>query len=218
MKKRVKRKFNIKKVVRYSHSRPIQIIITNNEEVDIPEYNFILGEKEYHNNPIKLGNKAIILMEGLHCINDEMTNQIDNSLKYKIYLSPFTPLNVDKHNYVSTVDLRLIRRMVRDKQFRGYKAIHTLQRWDSVVRGEEKYIFPFQEEADSMFNSSLIYELAVLKDFALPLLEEINNNSIEFSEAKRLYKMLSYFESIPVEYLPSNSLIREFVGGSIFEE
>ena len=137
-------------------------------------------------------------------------------LNNKIYISCLTVLNIDEHNRISTTDTRLIRRIVRDSQFRGYKAIHTLKMWDSVVAGEEKNIFPYQEEADSMFNSSLIYELAVLKDYAMPLLEEIDNSQAEYAEAKRLHRMLGYFESIPAEYLPSNSLLREFVGGSIF--
>ena len=127
-------------------------------------------------------------------------------------------MNIDYYNRISTTDTRLIRRIVRDNQFRGYSALHTLKMWDSVNRGEERNIFPYQEEADSMFNSSLIYELAVLKDYAMPLLKEIDNSHPEFSEAKRIYRMLGYFESIPGEYVPQNSLLREFIGGSIFEE
>ena len=127
-------------------------------------------------------------------------------------------LNIDYYNRISTTDTRLIRRIVRDNQFRGYSALHTLKMWDSVNRGEERNIFPYQEEADSMFNSSLIYELAVLKDYAVPLLKEINNTMPEYSEAKKLLSLLEYFESVPSEYVPTNSLLREFIGGSIFYE
>ena len=163
-----------------------------------------------------MADDEILVIEGIHCLNDNLTPLIPKEQKYKVYISCLTVLNIDEYNRISTTDTRLIRRMVRDKQFRGYKALHTLEMWDSVVRGEEKNIFPYQEEADSMFNSSLIYELAVLKDYAMPLLAEIDKTSYEYAEAKRLYRMLGYFESIPAEYLPSNSLLREFVGGSIF--
>ena len=127
-------------------------------------------------------------------------------------------LNIDYYNRISTTDTRLIRRMVRDSKYRGYNALHTLQIWDSVNSGEEKYIFPFQEEADSMFNTSLIYELCVLRKYAMPLLKEITNNNQEYIEAKRLYEFLKYFEEIDEEYIPRNSLLREFIGDSIFEE
>lgn len=191
--------------------------LNNNEEVDIPEYNFILGEKEYHNNPIKLGNKAIILMEGLHCINDEMTNQIDNSLKYKIYLSPFTPLNVDKHNYVSTVDLRLIRRMVRDNRTRGTNVSKTIGYWQTVRSGEEKYIFPFIDGADKILNTSLVYEIGVLKVYAEPLLYSVSIDSPYYEEARRLLKFLRGFFPISSDHVGKDSILREFIGGSSFE-
>ncbi len=190
--------------------------LLNGEEVEMPTFDFEVGTKRYKGNTLKLADDEVLVIEGIHCLNDELTPLIPKEQKYKIYISCLTVLNIDEHNRISTTDTRLIRRIVRDSQFRSYKAIHTLQRWDSVVAGEEKNIFPFQEEADSMFNSSLIYELAVLKDYAMPLLEEITRSEKEFSEAKRLHRMLGYFESIPVEYLPSNSLLREFVGGSIF--
>ena len=190
--------------------------LLNGEEVEIPKFDFEVGTKRYNGNKLKLADDEVLVIEGIHCLNDKLTPLIPKEQKYKIYISCLTVLNIDEHNRISTTDTRLIRRIVRDSQFRGYKAIHTLQMWDSVVKGEENNIFPFQEEADSMFNSSLIYELAVLKDFAMPLLEEIDNSIHEYSEAKRLHRMLGYFESIPADYLPSNSLLREFVGGSIF--
>ena len=190
--------------------------LLNGEEIEIPTFDFEVGTKRYKGNKLKLADDEVLVIEGIHCLNDKLTPLIPKEQKYKIYISCLTVLNIDEHNRISTTDTRLIRRIVRDNQFRGYKAIHTLQRWDSVVAGEEKNIFPFQEEADSMFNSSLIYELAVLKDFAVPLLEEIDNSNPEYSEAKRLRRMLGYFESIPADYLPNNSLLREFVGGSTF--
>ncbi len=190
--------------------------LLNGEKVEIPTFDFEVGTKRYNGNTLKLADDEVLVIEGIHCLNDKLTPLIPKEQKYKIYISCLTVLNIDEHNRISTTDTRLIRRMVRDSQFRGYKALHTLQMWDSVVEGEEKNIFPFQEEADSMFNSSLIYELAVLKDYAIPLLEEIDNSNPEYSEAKRLYRMLGYFESIPADYLPNNSLLREFVGGSIF--
>lgn len=190
--------------------------LLNGEEVEIPSFDFEVGTKRYKGNKLKLAEDEVLVIEGIHCLNDQLTPLIPKEQKYKIYISCLTVLNIDEHNRISTTDTRLIRRIVRDSQFRGYKAMHTLQMWDSVVAGEEVNIFPYQEEADSMFNSSLIYELAVLKDYAMPLLEEIDKSQVEYAEAKRLHRMLGYFESIPAEYLPSNSLLREFVGGSIF--
>lgn len=190
--------------------------LLNGEEVEMPTFDFEVGTKRYKGNTLKLAEDEVLVIEGIHCLNDELTPLIPKEQKYKIYISCLTVLNIDEHNRISTTDTRLIRRIVRDSQFRGYKALHTLQMWDSVIAGEEKNIFPFQEEADSMFNSSLIYELAVLKDYAMPLLAEIDNSNEEYSEAKRLHRMLGYFESIPADYLPSNSLLREFVGGSTF--
>ncbi len=190
--------------------------LLNGEEVEMPTFDFEVGTKRYNGNKLKLNDDEVLVIEGIHCLNDKLTPLIPKEQKYKIYISCLTVLNIDNSNRISTTDTRLIRRIVRDNQFRSYKALHTLQMWDSVVAGEETNIFPYQEEADSMFNSSLIYELAVLKDYAMPLLEEIDNSYPEYSEAKRLRRMLGYFESIPADYLPSNSLLREFVGNSIF--
>lgn len=192
--------------------------LLNGEEIDVPTFDFEKGTKKYNGEKMRLKEDQILVIEGIHCLNDKLTALIPKDQKYKIYISCLTVLNLDFNNRISTTDSRLIRRIVRDNQFRGYKALHTLKMWDSVNRGEEKNIFPYQEEADSMFNSSLIYELAVLKDYALPLLKEIDNTVPEYSEAKKLISLLEYFESVPAEYVPTNSLLREFLGGSIFYE
>lgn len=192
--------------------------LLNGEEIEVPTFDFEHGTKVYKGNTMKLNDDQILVIEGIHCLNDKLTPLIPKEQKYKVYISALTVLNIDYYNRISTTDTRLIRRIVRDNQFRSYSALHTLKMWDSVNRGEEKNIFPYQEEADSMFNSSLIYELAVLKDYAMPLLEKIDKSHPEYSEAKRLYRMLGYFESIPGEYVPQNSLLREFIGGSIFED
>ena len=192
--------------------------LLNGEEIDVPTFNFKTGNKEYHGEKMKLADDEVLVMEGIHCLNDKLTESIPKEQKYKIYISALTVLNIDYYNRISTTDTILIRRIVRDYQFRSYSALHTLQTWLSVNKGEEKYIYPFQEEADSMFNTSLIYELCVLKKHAHPLLKEITNVSKEFSEAKNLYNLLNYFEDIPDELVPRNSLLREFIGGSIFEQ
>ncbi|MBO5005729.1 MAG: nucleoside kinase [Clostridia bacterium] len=192
--------------------------LLNGEEIEVPTFDFEHGTKVYKGNTMKLNDDQILVIEGIHCLNDKLTPLIPKEQKYKVYISALTVLNIDYYNRISTTDTRLIRRIVRDNQFRSYSALHTLNMWDSVNRGEEKNIFPYQEEADSMFNSSLIYELAVLKDYAMPLLAKIDKSHPEYSEAKRLYTMLGYFESIPGEYVPQNSLLREFIGGSIFED
>lgn len=191
--------------------------LMNKEPVKIPEYNFVLGEKEYKNSEIILGDKAIILMEGLHCINDEMTPLIDNNLKYKIYLSPFLPINIDKHNYVSTVDLRLLRRMVRDNRSRGTDVSETIGYWQSVRNGEEKYIFPYIHNANTILNTALVYELGVLKVYAEPLLYSVKNNSPYYEEARRLINFLRIFFPVSADYVDKDSILREFIGGSSFE-
>lgn len=192
--------------------------LLNGQEIKMPTFDFNRGTKEYKGNTMKLDKDEVLIMEGIHCLNDKLTFLIPKEQKFKIYISCLTVLNIDYYNRISTTDTRLIRRIVRDNKFRGYSALHTLQMWPSVNRGEVKNIFVYQEEADVMFNSSLIYELSVLKDYAMPLLEQIGKETPEFSEAKRIHAMLSYFESIPSELVPSNSLLREFIGGSIFEE
>ena len=191
--------------------------LLNGEEVLCPTFDFKLGAKQYNGETMKLADDEILVIEGIHCLNDKLTASIPKDKKYKIYISALTVLNIDYYNRISTTDSRLIRRMVRDHNFRGYTALHTLKIWDSVNRGEEKYIFPFQDDADSMFNTSLIYEICVLKKYLMPLLEEIDNTHPEYSEAKRLHEFLKYFEDIDDKYVPENSLLREFIGGSIFE-
>ena len=192
--------------------------LLNGEEIEAPTFNFHTGHKEYLGNKMKLDQDEILIMEGIHCLNDELTYLISKEFKYKIYISALTVLNIDYYNRISTTDTRLIRRIVRDYKFRGYNAKHTLEMWTSVNRGEVNNIFKFQEEADVMFNSSLIYELSVLKKYAIPLLKQIDSASPLYSEAKRLLAMLSYFEDIKDEAVPTQSLLREFIGGSIFGE
>lgn len=194
------------------------IKLLSGEEIKMPTFNFHTGTKEYKGNTMKLAEDEVLIMEGIHCLNDKLTFLIPKDQKFKIYISCLTVLNIDYYNRISTTDTRLIRRIVRDNQFRGYSALHTLKMWPSVNKGEAKNIFAYQEEANVMFNSSLIYELSALKDYAIPLLKEIGQENTEYSEAKRIISMLEYFESIPTEYILKNSLLREFIGGSIFEE
>ncbi len=167
---------------------------------------------------MKLKKDEIIVMEGIHCLNDKLTNLVPPENKYKIYISDLTVLNIDYYNRISTTDTRLLRRIVRDNNFRNYSALHTLNMWYSVNRGEQKNIFPYQETADYMFNSSIIYEISVLKKYAVPLLNEIKPTEHEYSEARRLLALLQYFADMDDTMIPNNSLIREFIGGSIFEE
>ena len=192
--------------------------LLNGEEIDVPTFDFEYGTKRYNGEKMRLNDDQILVIEGIHCLNDKLTPLIPKDQKYKVYISCLTVLNQDYNNRISTTDSRLIRRIVRDHQFRGYSALHTLKMWDSVNRGESKNIFPYQEQADSMFNSSLIYELSVLKTYAEPLLKAIDNTNPEYSEAKKLLSLLEYFQPVPSEYVPSNSLLREFIGGSIFYE
>ena len=187
------------------------------ETVEMPIFNFKTGKREYHGNYKQLGPDDILVIEGIHGLNDKTSYTLPKESKYKIYISALTNINVDDHNRISTTDGRLLRRMVRDARTRGADARRTIAMWPSVRRGEEENIFPFQEDADAMFNSVLIYELAVLKQFAEPLLFQIPKNVPEYYEAKRLLKFLDYFLSVPSENLPNNSICREFVGGSCFK-
>lgn len=192
--------------------------LLNGETIEVPIFDFEHGHKMYKGNKMQLKDDQILVIEGIHCLNDKLTSLIPKSQKFKIYVSDLTVLNLDYYNRISTTDTRLIRRIVRDDQFRSCSVLHTLEMWDSVNRGENKYIFPYQEEADSMFNSSLVYEISVLKDYAVPLLQKIDSSHEEYAEAKRLLEMLNFFSSIPEKYVPQNSLLREFIGGSIFKE
>ena len=186
------------------------------KEVELPTFNFKTGVREYRGNVKKLGEEDILVLEGIHGLNDAMSYSLPNSSKYKIYISALTSLNIDEHNRIPTTDGRLIRRMVRDARTRGASAKRTIQMWPSVRKGEEENIFPYQEKADAFFNSVLIYELAVLKQFAEPLLFNITEEEPEYYEAKRLLKFLEYFLGVSTEHLPNNSIVREFVGGSCF--
>ena len=186
------------------------------ERVELPEFNFKIGKREYKGNFKQLGADDILVIEGIHGLNEKMSYALPEESKYKIYISALTTLNVDAHNRIPTTDGRLLRRMVRDARTRGTAAQGTIAMWSSVRRGEEENIFPFQEDADAMFNSAQIYELAVLKTFAEPLLFQIPKGTPEFYEAKRLLKFLNYFLGMPSEGLPNNSICREFVGGSCF--
>lgn len=193
------------------------VALLNGEEIELPTFDFTVGSKRYLGNKLKLEKDQVLVIEGIHCLNDKLTSLIPREDKFKIYISDLTVLNIDYYNRISTTDTRLIRRIVRDNQFRGYKALHTLKMWYSVNRGEQKNIFPYQEEADVMFNSSIVYELAVLKDYAIPLLEEVPQSEPEYSEARRLIVLLKYFDSMKGDLIPNNSLIKEFIGGSIYE-
>lgn len=186
------------------------------ERVIMPEYNFQTGKKEYGDVYMEMGEEDILVIEGIHCLNDKLSYSLPKESKFKIYISALTQLNVDEHNRIATTDGRLIRRIVRDARDRYTSAEETIARWASVRKGEEECIFPYQEDADAMFNSALIYELGVLKNFAEPLLFSVPSDSPHYQEAKRLLKFLDYFLGVDSKYIPANSLVREFVGGSIF--
>ena len=184
--------------------------------VELPQYNFKKGVREYKGDFLTMGPEDILVIEGIHCLNPGLSYALPKENKYNIYISALTQLNIDEHNRIPTTDGRLIRRMVRDSRTRGSSAQETIRMWPSVRRGEEQYIFPFQEQADAMFNSGMVYELAVLKQYAEPLLFGIPRESEEYLEAKRLLKFLDYFLGVGSEAIPVNSLVREFVGGSCF--
>ncbi|MEZ3435612.1 MAG: nucleoside kinase [Lachnospiraceae bacterium] len=186
------------------------------KEVVIPTFNFLKGSKEYSSKPKRLGPNDVLVFEGIHCLNPKLTESLNDENKYKIYISALTQLNIDEHNQIPTTDGRLLRRIVRDARTRGSSAKRTIGMWPSVRRGEEQNIFPYQEEADVMFNSALIYELAVLKPYVEALLFGIEHNCPEYVEAKRLLKFLDYFVGIGSENVPMNSLLREFIGGGCF--
>ncbi|MCI8894183.1 MAG: nucleoside kinase [Lachnospiraceae bacterium] len=190
--------------------------LMNGETVEMPTYNFKTGKREYRGNRKTLGKQDILVLEGIHGLNDKLSYSLPGSSKTKIYISALTQLNIDEHNNLPTTDGRLIRRMVRDARTRNITARETFARWDSVRRGEERHIFPFQEEADIMFNSALVYEIAVLKTYAEPLLFHIGQDCPEYMEAKRMLKFLDYFLPVPSDDVAKNSILREFIGGSCF--
>ncbi|CDI48404.1 uridine kinase [Clostridium tetani 12124569] len=192
--------------------------ILKGEEVHIPKYNFITGKREWNSTKVKLPLNGILIVEGIHGLNNLLTSSIADENKFKIYISALTQLNLDNHNRIATTDVRMIRRIVRDNMSRGYSAEETLKMWPSIRRGEEKNIFVFQENADIMFNSTLVYELCVLKKFALKELQKIELTSPVYLEAYRLKSILNFFKEVDTSHIPENSILREFIGGSWFHD
>lgn len=190
--------------------------LLHGKEVELPRFNFTTGRKEFKGDKLKIDDNMILILEGIHALNPELTPHIPTENKYKIYVSALTTILLDNHNYIPTTDNRLLRRIIRDHKYRGYSAEETIRRWPSVRAGEEKWIFPYQENADAMFNSALLFELAIMKDYAIPILRNVPNNKPEYSEAYRLRKFLEYFASVQDKELPPTSLLREFLGGSSF--
>ena len=186
------------------------------KEIELPRFNFVTGQREMSGKKLRVSDNMILILEGIHALNPALTSQIPDENKYKIYVSALTTIQLDNHNYIPTTDNRLIRRIIRDSNYRGNSAEDTINRWESVRAGEDKWIFPYQENADAMFNSALLFELAVLKDYAEPLLRKVPNNCAAYSEANRLLRFLGYFTSVPDNQLPPTSLLREFLGGSSF--
>lgn len=190
--------------------------LLSGEEVELPRYNFQTGMREMSGRKLRLKPNTLLILEGIHALNPDLTQAIEAKHKFKIYASALTTILLDNHNYIPTSDNRLLRRIVRDYKYRGYSAEDTIRRWPSVRAGENKWIFPFQEQADEMVNTALLFELAALRNQAIPVLEEVPENAPEYSEAYRLRKFLSYVKPIPIDGLPPTSLLREFVGGSTF--
>lgn len=186
------------------------------EEVELPYYNFATGMREYRGNRIRLSPDNILLIEGIHGLNPELTRSVPENMKFRVYVSALTTISIDDHNWIPTTDNRLLRRIIRDAKYRNVTPAETIRRWPSVRRGENRWIFPYQENADVMFNSALLFELGVMKDRADALLRSVPHDEREYAEASRLRRFLSYFQSIPVDYVPSTSLLREFLGGSSF--
>jgi uridine kinase len=192
------------------------LALLNGEKIELPKFSFENGTRFYNGETMQMQAENVLIIEGIHGLNPQLTSSIPSEAKFKIYVSALTSLNIDDHNRVSTTDSRLIRRIVRDYRYRKYSARETISRWQSVRQGEEKHIFPFQEEADTMFNSALLYELAVLKPFAEPILLEVQPNQPEYSEATRLLDFFSYFKPLKPNEIPPTSILREFLGGSSF--
>ncbi len=198
-------------------NRDINTLIAGGE-VEIPNYNFHTGKREYNGKKLKMAEGEVLVIEGIHCLNPGLTSEVKQENKFNIYISAITSMRIDRYSRIPTTDLRLIRRMVRDNRYRGTPAPKTIDMWPSVRKGEERNIFPFQENADAMFNSSLIYDLPMLKPMALPLLKALTNDMPQYAEARRLIEFLSYFASAPSDQVPENSILREFIGGSLFRE
>lgn len=191
--------------------------LLSGERVELPEYNFMLGKREYKGKNLKLEKNEMIIIEGLHGLNDDLTSSIERNLKFKIYISPLTQLNIDNHNRIHTTDTRKLRRIIRDNKYRSYSASETLNMWKNISEGEEKYIFPYQDNADMIINSALIYEIGILKTYAEPLLFSVKEDDPMYSEALRLINFLRNFLPIPSDNIPSDSVLREFIGGSCFK-
>ena len=191
--------------------------LLNGEEIELPTFDFHTGKRVFKGNKLKMEPNTVLVMEGIHGLNPELTSCINQDCTYKIYVSVLTTISLDNHNWIPTTDNRLLRRIIRDYRFRGYSAEQTILRWPSVRRGEDKWIFPYQEHADAMFNSAMIYELASLRPYAEPILAEVKENSLAYAEAYRLRRFLRYFTPIPTEQLPGTSLLREFLGGGSFK-
>lgn len=191
--------------------------LLNGGEVELPRYNFTTGKREMSGKKLRIDEHMILIIEGIHALNPALTPHIPNENKYKVYVSALTTILLDNHNYIPTTDNRLLRRIIRDYKYRNYSAEETIARWPSVREGEEKWIFPYQENADAMFNSALLFELAVLKDYVEPVLHKVPNRCPEYSEAHRLLRFLNYFVSVQDKELPPTSLLREFLGGSSFQ-
>ncbi len=192
------------------------LALMNGNEVELPSYNFVSGKREFKGNRLKIDANCILIVEGIHALNPELTERIPAINKFMIYVSALTSISLDNHNWIPAADNRLLRRIVRDYRYRGYSAIETISRWESVRRGEEKWIFPYQENANVMFNSAMIYELAAIRRHAEPILQQVPKTDPEYAEAYRLLKFLSYFNYITDRELPPTSLLREFLGGSSF--
>lgn len=190
--------------------------LLNGGEINLPTYNFVTGKREYNGRKLKLEDGQVLVIEGIHALNPRLTSEVAQENKFNIYISAITSMRIDMHNRIPTTDLRLLRRIVRDNRYRGTPAPKTIDMWPSVRRGEERNIFPFQEEADVMFNSSLIYELSMIKPLAVPLLQEITPEQPQYAEARRLLEFLSYILAAPSDKVPMNSILREFLGGSVF--
>lgn len=191
--------------------------LLSGEEVELPRYDFVSGERKFEGRKLKIGPDDVIILEGNHALNPILSEQIPDEQKYRIYVSTLTTIALDDHNFVPTEDIRVLRRVLRDYRYRGYTAIDTLRRYPSVTRGEEKWIYPFQETADATFNSALLYELNVIREQVMPILEQVDEREPEYSEASRLRKFLRYFTPVPARQVPPTSLIREFAGGSSFK-
>lgn len=190
--------------------------LLNGEEISLPSYNFVTGKREYKGQKLKMDDRSVLIVEGIHALNPQLTENIARNRKFMVYVSALTSISLDNHNWIPASDNRLLRRMIRDYKYRGYSAEDTISRWESVRRGEEKWIFPFQENADAMFSSAMIYELAAIRRHAEPILRRVPRTAPEFSEAYRLLKFLGYFNYLTDRELPPTSLLREFLGGSSF--